>query len=443
MYKRTPARTSTQLATGPVITNVKLPKLELPTFCGDYKDWTSFFDQFSGAVTSNSRITAGQMLQYLKTSVKGDAAKFLSSLQITDANFSVASEILKNRYNKRLNFQAHVHEIVSQKPVTNENPKSLRDLMETIEEHRLDTLDSPWTIRTSFSCTSLERNCLPKQCWELLSPGRNHQRYLDMKKFIEKKNTRPWSSHTAVSISRRQEAYKQPTTWKISFKYIHISDYNVWMLRQKPQICQCQSFKALSIQDRAQLSKTKGLCFNCLRPGHRSEQCNGSTCKKCKRKHNSLLHLEANNNSTTASTAPTVTTSRTSPHGATNQAAKTVKKTKKNLQPHHSPRMKKKYFFPRQSFQLATTEKLTSEPFYTQDPKATSSGKMQYNALDWKKKKLMAEFWPSSRSQQHQKISKPDSEIERRRLHRHQNNCLSQIDQQSAFSCKCQRLDKT
>ena len=58
MYNRTPARSSTpQLATGPAITNVKLPKLELPTFCGDYRDWTSFFAQFNGAVTSNSQIT--------------------------------------------------------------------------------------------------------------------------------------------------------------------------------------------------------------------------------------------------------------------------------------------------------------------------------------------------------------------------------------------------
>ena len=39
MYKRAPARTSTpRLATGPAITKVKLPKLELPTFCGDYND---------------------------------------------------------------------------------------------------------------------------------------------------------------------------------------------------------------------------------------------------------------------------------------------------------------------------------------------------------------------------------------------------------------------
>ena len=39
-----------------------------------------------------------------------------------------------------------------------------------------------------------------------------------------RKNTRRWSSHTAVSNSHRQEAHKQPTTSKIPFTYSHISD---------------------------------------------------------------------------------------------------------------------------------------------------------------------------------------------------------------------------
>ena len=97
------------------------------------------------------------------------------------------------------------------------------------------------------------------------------------------------------------------------------------------KVYQCQSFKALSVQDRAQLIKNKALCFNYLRPGHRSEQCNGSSCKKCKRKHNSLLQLEANKKSKTASTAPTVTTSSTSPQEASNQASKIVKKSKEKF----------------------------------------------------------------------------------------------------------------
>ena len=117
---------------------MKLPNLELPTFCGDYKDWTSFFDQINGAATSNSQLTHSEKFQYLKTTLKGDAAKLLTSLQISDANFSTACDILKNRCNnKRLILRAHLHAIVAQKSLAKENPKALRDLMETIEEHRL------------------------------------------------------------------------------------------------------------------------------------------------------------------------------------------------------------------------------------------------------------------------------------------------------------------
>ena len=132
MYKKTPARTSTpRLATGPSITNVTLPKLELPNF------WRLHgLDVFFSS--SNSQITDNQKLQYLKTSVKDNAAKLLTSLQVTDANFSTACDIPRNRqYNKRLTLKAHFHAIVSQRPVTKGNPKAHRYLMKTVEEHRL------------------------------------------------------------------------------------------------------------------------------------------------------------------------------------------------------------------------------------------------------------------------------------------------------------------
>ena len=185
MCKKTPARNSTpRLATGPSITNVKLPKLELPTFCGDYKDWTSCFDQFNAAVTNNSQITDSQKLQYLKTSVKGDA------------NFSTACDILRISYNnKRLILRADVHAIVSQKPVTIENTKALPDLMETVEEHRLalSKLGQPVNDQDILFVYLIEEK-LPaetRKFWEFSSPGRNPQRYLDMKNFMEEKKTRP------------------------------------------------------------------------------------------------------------------------------------------------------------------------------------------------------------------------------------------------------------
>ena len=335
MYKKNQARTSTpRLATGPPsITNEKLQSWNCQFFCEDYKDCTSFFDQFNGAVTSNRQIADSQKLQYLKTSVKGDAANLLTSLQITDANFSTACDILRNRYdNKRLILRAHVHAIVSQKPETNENPKALRDLMETIEEHRLalSNLGQPVDDQDIFFVYLIAEK-LPaetRKFWELSTPGRNPQSYLDMKNFMEER-TRALEAATHHSITAID---KKPTSSpQLRRFHSHIATSATTTCEccdENHNIYQCQSFKALSVQDRAQLIKTKGLCFNCLRPGHRSEQCNCSTCKKCKRKH-SLLHLKANNNSRTASTAPTVTTSSTSPQEPSNQSAKTGNKKRK------------------------------------------------------------------------------------------------------------------
>ena len=58
--------------------NIKLPKLNLPVFSGNHMEWTSFFNLFKGAVIDNSSLQGSQKLQYLKASVKGDAAKLLA-----------------------------------------------------------------------------------------------------------------------------------------------------------------------------------------------------------------------------------------------------------------------------------------------------------------------------------------------------------------------------
>ena len=58
------------------------------------------------------------------------------------------------------------------------------------------------------------------------------------------------------------------------------------------KIFNCGKLKKLSVRELAELIKVRKLCFNCLRPGHRSEDCVGSKCKQCGRKHHTLLHRE-------------------------------------------------------------------------------------------------------------------------------------------------------
>ena len=64
--------------------NTRLPKLNLPSFSGNYKQWTSFIDLFNSSVDSNSQLSNAQKLQYLKASLTNDAAKLLSSFTIIE-----------------------------------------------------------------------------------------------------------------------------------------------------------------------------------------------------------------------------------------------------------------------------------------------------------------------------------------------------------------------
>lgn len=51
----------------------------------------------------------------------------------------------------------------------------------------------------------------------------------------------------------------------------------------------CQKFIDYSILDRQKFIKDKGVCENCFRPRHTSVECRYGPCRKCDKKHNSLI----------------------------------------------------------------------------------------------------------------------------------------------------------
>ena len=156
--------------------NINLPKLDLPSFSGNYLDWISFFDRFKGAVIDNVQLTNSLRLQYLTSVMKGEASKMLTSITVTDDNFNVAMEFLPNRYdNKRLILRAHVHGIVSYRPVSNENTRELRKLVDTMKENRVShrNMGQPVEHQHPFFVYLIAEK-LPSETqkfWELPSKG--------------------------------------------------------------------------------------------------------------------------------------------------------------------------------------------------------------------------------------------------------------------------------
>ena len=180
------------------------------------------------------------------------------------------------------------------------------------------------------------------------------------------------------------------------------------MLRRKLQKISTPKFQSTFSTVLSSVYQDKGTRFQLSTPGHRSEQCNGSTCKKCTRKQNNLLHLEANNNSSTASTA-TVTTSSTSPQEANSQASKTISKGKEKITAEEKLlKEEKEVFLPNAIVPLDNNGKTT-------ELRAILDSGSQSNLITQDslhclglKKKPTAEFFltRTSRSQQQQKSVK-------------------------------------
>ncbi|KYN12196.1 hypothetical protein ALC57_15647, partial [Trachymyrmex cornetzi] len=113
--------------------HVRLPKISLTTFSGK---WFPFFDAFNSIIHSNTSIGNIQKLQYLRTSLSGEAADVISSLEISDLNYEVAWKLLKDRYdNKRVIVHTHIKAIMELPSLTKENSIELRQVADSASKH--------------------------------------------------------------------------------------------------------------------------------------------------------------------------------------------------------------------------------------------------------------------------------------------------------------------
>ncbi|KAJ8932160.1 hypothetical protein NQ318_016654 [Aromia moschata] len=93
--------------------NVHLPTLTLPKFHGQYEGWQSFHDAFEALVNRDKSLSNTQKFMYLNSCLEGEAASITESLIVTDDNYVIAWDLLRNRYeNKRAILNAHVNALL-------------------------------------------------------------------------------------------------------------------------------------------------------------------------------------------------------------------------------------------------------------------------------------------------------------------------------------------
>ncbi|KAK3737886.1 hypothetical protein QZH41_012856, partial [Actinostola sp. cb2023] len=78
--------------------SAKLPKLIIKRFKGEATEWQSFWDSFKSAVHDNASLSGIDKFNYLKSLVEGSAETTIAGLQLTEANYQAAINLLQRRY---------------------------------------------------------------------------------------------------------------------------------------------------------------------------------------------------------------------------------------------------------------------------------------------------------------------------------------------------------
>ena len=122
---------------------------------------------------------------------------------------------------KRLILRAHIHGIVSHRPVSNENKRELRKLVDTMVEHRLSLRNRGQPVEhQDLFFVYLIAKILPSETrkfWELSLKGKELLTYQELKTLLEERvqalesaapsnsssNTKKWS-HSQQNQAQRQ-----------------------------------------------------------------------------------------------------------------------------------------------------------------------------------------------------------------------------------------------
>lgn len=286
-------------------TRVKLPKIELPVFSGGYEDWYTFHDTFDKLIHSNDNLKDIEKFHYLRSSLKDKASEIIQSIEVTTDNYQEAWTAIRERFdNKRWIIQKHVKAIFEASALSRENPVALCDLVDTIRKHlrALKALNRPtdeWgdlLIHIIIAKLDIATN----KTWETSLPDANMPDLKSLLDFLSKRcqvleaihNCKYSSSLTSNGSQKSFAKSKGNVSVNIA-----TSDLVCPQCKGNHYLYHCDTFGKLPIEKRLQTVRKAHLCSNCLRSSsHQAKACNSSSCRKCDKKHNTLLHLSDTTN---------------------------------------------------------------------------------------------------------------------------------------------------
>lgn len=293
-----------------------MPTIQLPKFSGSYENWLEFRDSFNSLIHCNDTIDEINKFHYLRASLEGPAAVVIQSFEFSASNYSVAWNVLCERYdNKRLLIQNHISALFNIDNITKESSVSLKRLIDSLNKHlrSIDLLGEPvtyWGTLLIYLVThKLDQRTYRE--WEEFKGRINKEVTITFDLFLQFLRSRA-DLIESLEMSRSCHSILNKPNSKVRSM---VTVQNLSPCKELRKDCcvkckgdhsliACSQFLALSNDDRLKLMPSFKVCYNCFKSGHYANQCKRPGCKMCKRRHHTLIHVTDKNNSS-CSTAST------------------------------------------------------------------------------------------------------------------------------------------
>ncbi|XP_076389571.1 uncharacterized protein LOC105662854 [Megachile rotundata] len=303
VHTRSDSRVTGQ-APSPALTNsiaaVKLPTIQLPSFDGSYSDWIKFRDTFVSLV-HESELSDVQKFHYLNSALKGSAARVIQSLGVSEANYKLAWESLKARYeNSAALRKYHVGALLDMPNIQKQSSTALRDLADDSRNHlaALKSLNEPVELWDSLIVPILARklDIVSLREWEKGIIGSDRVTFNKFTTFLEERSSYLDNISSQIQVTATRAEFSAGNAG--SRKPIRVTSNAASTTAQCPAcgsghlLYRCDKFKGLPIDEKTKIVQKSASCYNCLQTGHRVQACTRKFCDLCGRKHHILLHRE-------------------------------------------------------------------------------------------------------------------------------------------------------
>ena len=278
----------------------RLPKLELPTFDGNLKKWYDFWDLFEAAIHTRADLADIERFQYLKGQLKGAALKLIEGFRLTGANYQTVLDLLQDTYgDKEEIIDAHINELAEMK-----SPHDDMDELETfrtdMESHLRELQALGIDLGTCGGVLApILMKKLPSKFKEniIRSTGTRHPTLKEMRTALgdEMQTVRAAEVDHAGDRTQMHRCHRKDKSWNKKTLISQTERTVCELCAGDHQLTNCQSFGGMDLDQRLSTCRSYGLCFRCLRRGHRATDCTsfpGCSVDGCKGKHHTLLHAK-------------------------------------------------------------------------------------------------------------------------------------------------------